>query len=244
MVIVVSEAMAKSVWRGEDALGRCVKINADTSPCRTVVGVAQDIRSESLSEAPGFQYYVPLDQFQPSGGGWFVRTRDDATPHAEEIRRALQKSMPGDAYLRARPMSDVLEPVKRSWQLGATLFVAFGGLALVLATIGLYSVIAYNVAQRMHELGVRIALGAQARDVARLVLSQGLRVALIGLVLGAAAAVWAGKFVEKLLFNETPNDPLVYAVVTASLLIAAIAASVVPAMRATRVDPVTALRSE
>ena len=102
----------------------------------------------------------------------------------------------------------------RSWQLGATMFVAFGGLALVLAAIGLYSVIAYNVAQRTHELGVRVALGAQSRDVVRLVVVEGLRLAVVGVAIGAGVALLAGRWVKPLLFNVSPKDPTVFVVVS------------------------------
>jgi putative ABC transport system permease protein len=119
-----------------------------------------------------------------------------------------------------------------------------GGLALVVAAIGLYSVIAYSVAQRTHELGVRIALGAARGDLLRLVVGEGIRFALAGIAIGTGVALIAGRWVEPLLFAESPHDPAVFAAVTATLLLAATAASAVPAMRATRVNPVTALNTD
>lgn len=124
------------------------------------------------------------------------------------------------------------------------MFVAFGGLALLLAAIGLYSVIAYNVAQRTHELGVRRALGAQAKHAVRLVVTDGLRLAAIGVALGAFVAFWAGRFVKPLLFDVSPRDPLVFVFVAGLLVLVAVAASWIPALRASRVDPNVALRSE
>ena len=124
------------------------------------------------------------------------------------------------------------------------MFVAFGSLALVLAAIGLYSVIAYNVVQRTHELGVRVAFGAQVRDVVQLVLGEGLRLAIAGVVIGGAIALYAGKWVAPLLFKVKPTDPLVFGGVVAVLLVAATLASLIPALRAARVDPNVALRSE
>ena len=245
LAMVVSEGMAKGLWPGQDPLGKCVRVNADTMPCHTVVGVAENIVRESLRDDPGLQYYISLDQWRPSDGGFFVRTRGDAAQQqVESIRRELQRLMPGDAFVQARPMMEIIAPELKSWRLGATLFVAFGGLALVLASIGLYSVIAYHVAQRMHELGVRVALGAQARDVRRLVLGQGVRLAIAGVAIGAAIALWAGRFIQPLLFDEPAKDPLVFALVAAALLGTAIAASLLPARRATRADPLMALRSE
>ena len=124
------------------------------------------------------------------------------------------------------------------------MFVAFGGLALIVAAVGLYGVIAYNVAQRMHELGVRIALGAQSRDVVRLVVSQGLRVVIIGLLIGGGLALYAGRWVEPLLFRLSARDPGTYGLVAGLLLLVALLASTIPAARATRADPNAALRSE
>jgi hypothetical protein len=244
LAIVVSEPMARTLWPNEDALGKCVKIDADTMPCHNVVGVAESIRRESLSEDPGLQYYIPIEQRNPAQGGLFVRTSGEATVQREEIRRALQGMMPGDAFITTRTLSELVDPAVRSFRLGATLFVAFGGLALVLATIGLYSVIAYHVAQRSHELGVRVALGASGRDVLRLVLGHGIRLAIIGVFIGAAVAFWASRYVEPLLFATSPRDPVVFAVVAVALLGTALFASVLPARRATRADPLEALRSD
>ncbi len=243
LVIVVSEPMARVLWPGQDAIGKCVKLNADTLPCRTVVGIAEEVRSDLGGTDKVFHYYIPMAQWRPAGGGFYVRI-PDAARRAESIRRDLQKLMPGDSYLQATPVKEIFDPVVRSWRLGATLFVAFGGLALLLATLGLYSVIAYSVAQRAQELGVRVALGALAGDVMRLVLRQGLRLAAGGVVLGGAIALWAGKFVKPLLFQVSPRDPMVFALVTVSLLGAALVASLIPALRATRVDPITALRGD
>jgi ABC-type antimicrobial peptide transport system permease subunit len=124
------------------------------------------------------------------------------------------------------------------------MFVAFGALALVLAAIGLYSVIAYNVVQRTHELGVRVAFGAQVRDLVRLVMTEGLRLTLVGVVVGAAIALLAGRWVGPLLFNVKPTDPVVFTVVGLTLVLVATVATLVPALRAARIDPNVALRAE
>ena len=246
-IMVVSDAMGKVLWPGKDPIGQCVKIgeNPDTLPCTTVVGVAENIRvHDAFNEDKMFYYYMPIDQRAPKDGGLFVRMQGDAQDSMESIRRALQKLMPGSSYVTVRPMSEIFDPTVRSWRLGATMFVAFGTLALVLAAIGLYSVIAYNVVQRTHELGVRVAFGAQVADVIRLILGEGLRVTLAGVVIGGAIALYAGKWVAPLLFNVKPADPVVYTFVVAVLIAAAALASLIPAMRAARVDPNVALRSE
>jgi ABC-type antimicrobial peptide transport system permease subunit len=219
-------------------------VNADTLPCTYVVGIAENIKSSSLSDDPGFYYYVPSAQFSPQRGGLFVRTRGPATQFVEAIRRQLQRQMPGAAYLTVTAFDDIVGNESQSWKLGATMFVAFGVLALLLAGIGLYSVIAYNVAQRTHELGVRVALGAQTADVVRLVVSEGLWLGATGVAIGCGVALWAGQWVKPLLFDESPRDPAVFALVALVLLGVTIAASWIPARRAARVDPQVALRTE
>jgi ABC-type antimicrobial peptide transport system permease subunit len=241
--MVVGETMAKKLWPGEDPIGKCVKMNADTMPCRSVVGVAEDVRRSSIGEVD-LHYYMPISQFHPSQAGMFVRTRGVAADAAEEVRRTLQQLMPGTSYITATPLSKVIAPQTRSWRMGATLFAAFGALALVLAAIGLYSVIAYNVTQRTHEMGVRVALGAQSRDVIALIVREGLWIVIPGVVLGAIASLIAGRWVAPLLFNVSPKDPPVLVAVVVTLLGVAVMASWVPAQRASRVDPNEALRSD
>jgi ABC-type antimicrobial peptide transport system permease subunit len=162
----------------------------------------------------------------------------------EAIRRELQREMPGASYVTITPLSEILGGQTTSWKLGASMFAAFGLLALALAAIGMYSVIAYNVTQRNHEMGVRVALGAQGADLARLVVSEGVKLGGVGIVIGALVALWAGKWVKPLLFEQSPRDPAIFAVVTLTLLTVAVAASWIPARRASRVDPSVALRSE
>jgi putative ABC transport system permease protein len=244
-VMIVSESMAKALWPGKDPLGQCVRVGADTMPCTTVVGVAEDIRSsDDFTSDKLLYYYRPIEQTQMEGGGLFIRVRGNAARAGESIRHALQPLMPGSAYVTVRPMAEIFGPTIRSWRLGATMFVAFGALALALAAVGLYSVIAYNVVQRTHELGVRVAFGAQVRDVVQLVLGEGLKLTIAGVVIGGAIALYAGKWVAPLLFKVKPADPLVFTLVVAVLLLAATLASLIPAMRAARVDPNVALRSD
>jgi putative ABC transport system permease protein len=244
LAIVVSESMAKKLWPNKDPFGQCVKVGADTVPCSTVVGIAEDIRRGSFDEDEGLQYYLSIAQSRDHAGGLFVRTRGDARRHTERVRRELQRLMPGVSYVSATPLQNILDENARAWHLGATMFTIFGGLALLLAAVGLYGVMAYSTAQRTHELGVRIALGARSADVVRLVVGGGLRVAVVGVAIGAGAALIAGRFVAPLLFQISPKDPSVFAVVTLTLLATAALASLVPALRASRVDPAVALRAE
>ena len=247
LTAVVSEGMAAAVWPGQDAIGKCIQIignRGEPAPCHTVVGIAENIRQTSLTEEQKLQWYLPIEQRRAEDAGVFVRTRGNASAHAETIRRRLQRLMPGAGYVIVMPMREVMDPRHRSWQLGATMFVVFGGLALVLAAVGLYSVIAYAVAQRTQEIGVRIALGARSRDVLGMIVGQGLRYALTGIALGGVVALWMSKWVGPLLFSVSAKDPAVYAVVSGVLLGTAMVASLVPALRAARVDPNVALRAE
>ncbi len=242
-VAIVSELMAQKLWPGENAVGKTFRISADTAPPVTVVGIAEDIRQSSLNE-PDAGYYVPVEQF-PFGGDFIVmRTSTPAETQTEAVRRALQPLVPGIAYVTTTPMTKLMAGATRSWRLGATMFTVFGGLALVLAAVGLYSVIAYSVTHRMHEMGVRIALGAQARDVIRLIVSEGLRAVIPGIVLGAIIALIAGRWIAPLLFQVSPKDPPVLVGVVTILVAVAIAASWVPARRAARIDPNEALRAD
>jgi predicted permease len=246
LVTVVSEGMAKTLWPGREAIGQCIRVNADTMPCRTVVGVSEDIHMQAIAGDSGtYTYYLPAAQLSPTGElRLMARVQGDAADHAEALRRALQHEMPGASYATVTPFSDIIGPETKSWTMGATMFVAFGSLALLLAAIGLYSVIGYDVAQRTHEMGVRVALGAQMSDVVRLVVRDGVTIAVIGLLIGAAAALAAAHWIRPLLFEVSPTDPIVFALTTAVLLAVAVAASWIPARRAARVDPQVALRTE
>jgi len=244
-VIIVSESMGKALWPGKDPMGQCIRVASDTMPCTTVVGIAENIKEQGLAPTDsGYFYYLPWTQYAPQNGGLFVRTRGSAAALKETVRRRLQREMPGASYVTISPISDVIGSQTRSWHLGATMFVTFGVLALVLAAIGLYSVVAYNVAQRTHELGVRVALGAQVRDVMRLVLTDGLRLSIAGLAIGTLVALWAAKWVKPLLFDVSPRDPVVFVIVGGTLLGVAILASLIPARRAAKVEPTVALRSD
>ena len=243
-VAVVDQAMARLLWPGQNALGQCMRVGADTMPCTTIVGIAEAAKQENLTSTGGGHYYLPITQYHAEDATLFVRMTQAAAGARESVRRQLQPLMPGDAYLTATPLTEIVGEQTQSWRFGATMFLAFGGLALLLAAIGLYSVIVYDVEHRTHELGIRIALGAGLGDVMRLVIGGGLRIALCGILLGGMLALWAGHWIAPLLFDQSPRDPLVFGVVTGVLLIVALVASAVPARRAARVNPDLALRSE
>jgi putative ABC transport system permease protein len=244
LVAVVSEGLARALWPNGDPLGQCMRTRTATSACRTVVGVAEDVRLSTLESVPSLMYYVPIAQSGAHMGRLFLRVRGDVQSQATAIARDLQRVMPVSSYLMVRPMTSVVDNATRSWRLGATLFAAFGALALILAAIGLYSVMAYAVVQRRHEMSVRIALGARVRDVVTMVVRDGLRVVGSGIAVGVGIAMILGPWFGALLFQVSPRDPWVFAAVIVTLLGVALAATGIPAIRAARVDPATALRSD
>lgn len=242
-VTVVGETMARLLWPHGDALGKCI-ILGDDGTCSEVVGIAADQIRYGPTEGVKLQYYVPLGQQDNGHRTLWVRTGGDSRLVAGAVRRALVDVAPDLPFVDVRSLADLVEPEYRPWRLGATAFGLFGGLALLLAALGLYGVLAYTVAQRTQELGVRIALGAAPRDVAGLVVRQGLGVAGVGVALGTAAALGAGKVLSSVLYGVSPRDPLVLAASAVLMLAVAAAASWLPARRAAKVDPVVALRSE
>jgi len=156
----------------------------------------------------------------------------------------MQAAMPGNGFVVVRPLQEVVDDRSRSWRLGATLFVAFGGLAFVVAVVGIYGLISYNVAGRTHELGVRLALGAQPSAVVRMVVSQGVRSTAVGVTIGIMLAWAASRWIQPLLFKQSATDVLTYALVASVMILVAIAACLIPARRASRVNPTEALRAD
>jgi predicted permease len=246
-VMLVNQTMARTLWPGRSPLGdRVCVLELGAKPCFEVVGVTQDARWQSLSGGPTMQMYVPLAQ-EPSGiplRVLYLRTAGAPAAMARAVREAVRLEAPRVAFADVEPLAANLEPELRPWRLGATVFTLFGAVALALAALGLYAVMAYDVAQRVRELGVRVALGARAGHVLRLVVGDGVRVAGVGIALGAVAALAAGRWLGPLLFATSAHDPLVFGLVALALLAVAVAASLVPAWRATRVPPGVALRAE
>ncbi|MBC7789002.1 MAG: ABC transporter permease [Anaerolineae bacterium] len=246
-VTVVNEMMARTLWPGQNPLGQCVIITeSEGEPCLEVVGIAADVRWNDLQEHPAMQMYVAMAQrvWDSPLRVVYLRTTEDGTALAHAARREVREMVPSILFADVNSLAQNIEPSMRPWRLGATMFTVFGALALVLAALGLYSVIAYDVAQRMHEMGIRIVLGARSADVLLLVVGQGVRVAGLGIALGAIIVLFTGRWIRSLLFEISPRDPVVIAAMTLTLLLVAVAASLIPAWRATRVHPSEALRAD
>ena len=210
-------------------------------------------RRQQLVEGPIPQIYRPLLQLPVastastvSSFGYTLLVRSNPRPATvvEPLRRVLQATAPIVPYANVRPLADQFARHTRSWRLGANMFTVFGALALVLAAIGLYSVVVFNMAQRAHEYGVRLALGATGGNLVRLTVSRGMRPVLAGVLIGAVIATAAGGLISGLLFETSGRDPAIIATVMLLLLGVAVAASLIPGIRAAKADPMTALRAD
>ena len=241
-VAVISDRMAKLVWPGESAIGKQFRI--DTVSFLTVVGVAENMRARLIGESDEIWLYVPYAQYRPASAQLLVRADGDPKQVLETLRQRLREVMPPPSYAMITPLATIVADQRRSWEMGAKMFVAFGIMALALAAIGLYSVIAYAVAQRMRELGIRVALGATSGEVMRMIIGQGMRLAAAGVVVGSVAALLGANRIEPILFGVNARDPVLYASAGALLLIVAAIASARPAAAATRVSPSRVLQSD
>ncbi|MGD8279206.1 MAG: ADOP family duplicated permease, partial [Gemmatimonadota bacterium] len=233
--VIVNQALARLWWPDEDALGQCMQIGeGEVRPCSTVVGVVEDARRGSIFEDPNPQYYVPntsaaVDDF---GEALFIRLAGDDAGIVPELRRTLLELSPRLRFVDIRPISDLSASETRAWKLGATMFTLFGGLALLVAALGLYSVLAFDVAQRTREIGLRNALGAGSGRILSGVVGRSVRIAVAGTALGVAIALLLAPRVEALLFDTSARDPVTLAIVTGVLLLTAVVAAAVPGWRA------------
>jgi putative ABC transport system permease protein len=242
-VIVINESMAKKYWPGQSPLGRRLTWGRNANWI-TVVGVVGDVHHRGLDADARPEMYRPYSQFpytQPTMT-WALRTASDPLAATTYARAAIRAVDPGLGISDIATMEQVLADSTSDRRLNMVLFALLGGLALALAVVGVYGVVAYSVTQRTHEIGVRMAIGARPADVLRLVLGEGTRLAMAGVVCGSAIAVAGGRLIRGLLFNVSATDPLTFAAVAIGLLAVALIASYIPARRATRVDPMTALR--
>jgi predicted permease len=238
-VAIVNEAFVARYFRGEDPIDRSFR--ADGRSIR-VVGVARQSRYENLLEAPKPFYYVPLRQSFSASVHLYLRTAAPPETVAPALAREIQAL---DRDVTPSELITMREQVRRSaapQRVAVTLLAVFGGVALLLAAIGLYGVVSHTVSQSERELGLRMALGASAPDLMGHVMAQGLRLVAAGVVAGAAAAIGLTRLLGYLLYGVGPRDPIVFASAALVMLAAALAACLLPAWRAMRTDPVEALR--
>ena len=254
-VAVVDTTFARGVWPGRSALGRCLFFGDASTDCTTVVGVVESALDRGLLDVDrAAVYYLPIPQVSPNTiqasfvnnmRTLIVRTRGNPGRVVQPTLLALADLFPDLPRDNVRSLETVFASRIRTWTIGTGLFGAAALLAVLLAAIGLYAVIAFGVRQRELEFGIRRALGARASRLLRMVLARGFWLAAAGVVAGVLAALWAGRFIEPLLFDgRTPRDPLAFTVAALVLLAIAVMASYLPARRAARADPRRALEAE
>jgi len=244
-IAVISQRAAEYLWPGRDPIGRRVLsgIGRDAPPL-TVIGVAGDIRTGSLDQEPPLMVYQPYWGLGLRGASFVVRTQADTAPVVAQIRRAIQSVDPEVALAETKTMRQIQDESVAARRFEMTLAVAFAISALLLASLGIYGVIAFTVARRTPEIGIRIALGASRRELLVMVLGQGMRPVAVGVALGIVGAAGLGHYLASELYGVAPRDPLTFSGVAAVLLTVAIAACWVPARRAAQIDPVVTLRFE
>lgn len=243
-VAVISQSLAAQEWPRSNALGRVIQfgnMDGDLTPF-TIVGIVGDVRDRSLDAEPRPTLYGSARQRKFSNLSVVIHGPAEPTAVAGPARRALRELAPS-LPPRFRTLRELVAASMTQRRFSLALLAAFGAAALLLATMGVYSVIAYLVAQREHEIGIRVALGAQRRDVLTLVLTYGMTLTLAGVVAGLAAAFWLTRLLSGLLYDITPTDPTTFAGVLSLVIGVALVATYVPARRAARVDPITVLRN-
>jgi len=245
-VAVINETLARRVWPGEDPIGKRLKQGWPENPgtWREVVGVVADVKFEGVDELTPMQVYMPFSQEPTTHVAIVVRTLTEPASLVASLEGAAHSLDRDIPVYSLRTMDQVLQAAIARQRMAMLVLVVFAGVALTLASVGLHGVVSHGVAERRHEIGVRMALGADARQVVRLVVGQGLTTAVIGTVVGVAGALALARSIRGLLFGVTDADPLTFFAVVALVAVVTLVACYLPARRATRVDPTIALRAD
>ncbi len=243
-VVIINEAMANRVWPNEEALGKRIRFGGPGEPWIEVVGVVANVKHDGLHLADSPHCYSPHLQQPWPFLAIAVRSQTDQAALLASVRQAVRKIDPNLPLVQPLTMEDRMERVLATRRLTLALFSLFAVVALSLAAIGLYGVMSYGVAQRTHELGIRIALGATSRDALKSVIGQGMKLVALGLALGLGVALIGSRLMSHLLFGVSARDPLTFVVIAFLLTLVALLACWIPARRATKVDPMVALRNE
>jgi putative ABC transport system permease protein len=244
-VAVIDQTLAQRYWPGETPLGQELKFAFGRGKQGlTIVGVAGEIKSDGF-DAPSVPHiYVSLGQFAPVNAVVFLRSKGAVEHLGEAVRHEVETVDPNVPVHSISSMDQIIARSVADRRFALQLLGVFAGVALLLAAIGIYGVMSYSAAQRAHEIGVRIALGAQRIHILRMAIGEGMRLVAIGLAFGLAGAAALTRFVRAMLFNVSPFDPTTFTAISAVLAAVALLACYIPARRATRVDPLTALREE
>ncbi|MGH9939236.1 MAG: FtsX-like permease family protein, partial [Blastocatellia bacterium] len=242
-VVVINETMARRFWPGEEALGKRIIIRNDRRASE-IIGVVSDVKHFGLERETQPEMYRPFDQLVIDVMPMVVRAQGDPARFANAIRRQAQAVDPTVAVDRIAPMRELLSDSLAQRRFTMLLLGAFALVALLLASVGVYGVMAYSVTQRTREIGMRLALGAQRGDVLRLVMKQGLKLASVGVAIGMLVSFVSARLMKDLLFGVSATDPLTFVAIALLLTAAALLACWIPARRAAKVDPMVALRCE
>jgi putative ABC transport system permease protein len=245
-VVVISESMARHNWPGQSPIGKYLKLGSRESnePQRRIVGVVGDIRSNTFDNSLDPTTYVPLAQLPMKASDFVVRTAADPSELAEPLAAQLRSVDPDTPAYDVRSLEQLIADNASGVQSAARMMMIFGIVALTLAAAGIFAVMAYSVTQRTHEIGVRMALGAQHSDVLRLVIASAVKMAAVGLAIGIGIAVLLARALSSALFGVVDVDTSIFVMLTALLATVAAVAAYIPARWATRVDPMQALRYE
>jgi predicted permease len=250
-VVIVNEALVKRFYPEADPIGKRIRtFTAPDTNWQTIVGVVRDVKQAGLDQPVGTEVYTPIEQAEKRGGGMpnvmniLVRTSQPIEAIGPSLRRAVREMDQGMPLIQMRSMTAVFGETVTRQRFLSTLLAIFGGVALTLAAVGTYGVVSYLVTERQREIGIRIAIGADSSRIVKLVLWQGLSLAVVGIVIGIGAAFGLSRLTSKLLFGVSPSDPLTYVGVAGVIAAIALIACMVPARRAMRVDPLTAIRGD
>ena len=245
-VAIVTETFARRMFPGSTGLGECARFGADTNPCREIIGVIRDLRTRSIRDEAPMAALLPTaaPELDETSAYLVVRTSGDMGVLQPALHAVLRDVRSDLSTVEMRPLAQLLDTDYRPLRLGTTMFGVFAVLAIILAGVGLFGILAFSVTQRTSELGIRSALGAKAGDLVRLVVGEGLAIVGAGLALGGLASWFASTAVQSLMFNTTVRSATPFLLAAITLVAAALCASAIPAWRAARVDPAIALRAE
>jgi predicted permease len=244
-VVLISQSMARQFWEAENPIGKHLRISFSPEIVREVVGVVGDVKERGLDVLePVSMLYEPMQQNQKGNVSLAVRTKRDIPAVVPAVSRVLQQINPELAIRDGQSMDELVAISLSQHRFSMFLFAALAGLAFALSAVGIYSVLAYSVRRRVQEIGIRLALGAQVRDVVRLIVVEGMKPALIGIALGAVGAWMLSRILSRLIYGVSATDPYTFAAVALLLATVALMSCMIPAYRATRVEPVSALRNE
>ena len=245
-VAIIDETMARTFWPNEDPIGKRIKRGGrqSTQPWLTIVGVARHVRYRTLEEPSRVQLYMPHSQVPTTGMSLAIKTHLEPGTLSTSVQREVIAVDPEQPVWAIRTMDELMATSVMRRQLIMTLLTLFAGIALMLAAVGIYGVILYWVAQRSHEIGIRVAIGASRLDVLKMVLGESMSVVLIGVVIGLVGAAALTQVMATLLYDVSATDAITFATYSAALILVGLLASYLPARRATRIDPVTMLRQQ